>query len=224
MERSHRKTAALAGLALLLVLAGCAQVTVHSEVKATGEVAELTYQINMSRTTYGYLEESAEAEGYDSVKESMLADFNESEREDIEVTEEFNGDQVTLTMTREDFVPDGNSSINVTTADGKLTYEDTTFVNETAASIDDSDDFSDSLSGGFTVDYYLTMPGEITNSNADTVDGNTAEWHESGSEAFTDNRIYAVSKKPTIGSVPGFEAVGAVIALLVATLLLARRE
>ncbi|ELZ74683.1 hypothetical protein KU306_07600 [Haloferax larsenii] len=224
MERPHRKTAAFAGLALLLVLAGCAQVTVHSEVKASGEVGELTYQINMSRTAYGYLEESAETEGYDSVEDSILSDFNESEQEDIEYTEEFNGDQVTLTLTRENFVPDGNSSINVTTKDGKITYEDTTFVNESAAAVDGSEGYSGALSGGFAVDYYLTMPGEITDSNADTVDGNTAEWHESGSEAFTDNRIYAVSEKPTLGSVPGFEAAGAVVALLVLGLFLVRRR
>ncbi|KAB1196033.1 MULTISPECIES: hypothetical protein [Haloferax] len=223
MTVSNRELAGLAGLALLLVLAGCAQVTVHSEVTADGEVSELTYQINMSRTAYGYLEESAEEDGYDNVTESMLAEFDESERQDVEVSEAYRGDRVTLTMTRRNFVPDGDSGIEITSEDGKIVYEDTTFVNETAAAEEETD-FEKSLSSGLAVDYYLTMPGKITDSNADSVDGNTAEWHESGSDAFDDNRIYAVSDKPTFGSVPGFGVVGAVGALLVLTVFLARRR
>lgn len=219
----HRKTAAFAGLALLLLLAGCAQVTVHSTVNADGSIAEQTYQINMTRTAYGYLEESAEQDGYDSVEASIMSDLNESEREQIEYTEEYNGDTVTMTLTRTDFVPTGDDRISVTTEDGELVYEDLSFVDEAAAAEAETD-FSQSITSGMSVDYYLTMPGEITDSNADVVDGNTAEWHESGSEAFNDNRIYARSEKPTFSAVPGFGAVGAVVALLAVALVAIRKR
>lgn len=218
-----RKTAAFAGLALLLVLAGCAQVTVHSEVKADGDIAEMTYQVNMSRTAYGYLEQSVEQEGYDSVKESMLSELNETQREDVEFTEEYNGDTVTMTITRKDFDPSEENGISVTTEDGEIVYEDTNFVDEAAAA-EESTELSSSVTGGMAVDYYLTMPGEITDSNADSVDGNTAEWHESGADAFNDNRIYARSKKPTFSAMPGFGVVGAVIALLAAAMFASRRD
>jgi len=218
----QRKAAAVAGLALLLVLAGCAHVTVHSTVNADGSIAEQTYQVNMSRTAYGYLEEAAEEDGYDSVEDSVLSEFNESEREQISYSEEYNGDTVTMTLSRTDFVPTADDGISVTTEDGELVYEDVNFVDEEAAARDGTE-FSGSFTGGMSVDYYLTMPGEITDSNADVVDGNTAEWHESGSEAFNDNRIYARSEIPTFSNVPGFGAVGAVVAILATALVVLRR-
>ncbi|MFC7204389.1 hypothetical protein ACFQJC_12750 [Haloferax namakaokahaiae] len=219
----QRKTAAVAGLALLLLLAGCAQVSVHSTVNADGSVSELTYQINTSRTAYGYLEEAAEEEGYESVEDQILSDFNETEREQIEYSEEYNGDTVTMTLTRVDFVPGEDSGISVTTEDGELVYEDLNFVDEAAAAETESE-LSQSITSGMSVDYYLTMPGEITDSNADVVDGNTAEWHESGSEAFNDNRIYARSEKPTFSMAPGFGPATALVAVLAMALVALRRE
>ncbi|WP_410765446.1 PGF-CTERM sorting domain-containing protein [Haloferax sp. DFSO60] len=219
----HRKTAAFAGLALLLLLAGCAQVTVHSTVNGDGSIAEQTYQINMTRTAYGYLEEAAEEEGYESVEDSILSDLNETEREQIEYSEEYNGDTVTMTLTRTDFIPTADDGISVTTEDGELVYEDMNFVDEAAAAETETD-FSQSITSGMSVDYYLTMPGEITDSNADVVDGNTAEWHESGSEAFNDNRIYARSEKPTFSMAPGFGPVSALVALLAVALVVLRRD
>ena len=71
-----------------------------------------------------------------------------------------------------------------------------------------------SVPASFGVDYYLTMPGPVVESNADAVDGNTAEWHATGSEAFSETRIYAESDAPTIAPVPGF---GMGVALLAVT-------
>jgi hypothetical protein len=74
------------------------------------------------------------------------------------------------------------------------------------------------------VDYYLEMPGEITDSNADEVDGNTAEWHATGPDAYTNTRIYAESDKPTMLSAPGFGAIPAVLALLLGAFYFRRRS
>lgn len=214
---SKRKYAALAGTALILILAGCAQVTVHSTVNADGTISELQYQANMSRTAYGYLETSAQEDGYDSVKDQFMSNLNESERENAEFTTEYNGDQVTITMRRTDVTPGDGAALNITTQDGKLVYRDQTFVNE-SASEEPGSGMGSAITSGLAVDYYLEMPGEITDSNADTVDGNTAEWHSSGSNAFTHTPIYAVSKKPTFAGMPGFGPLAAVVGLLLTTL------
>lgn len=87
-------------------------------------------------------------------------------------------------------------------------------MNESAGTTDDQGFLS-----GLSVHHYLTMPGEITDSNPDDVDGATAEWHETGEDAFTDNRVYAeseVADGPLGVGLPGFGAKTALAALLAA--------
>lgn len=176
-------------------------------------------QINTSRTVYGILEQSTEDESYDSLRDSFLSDINESRAEDVEYEEDFRGDEVTITITATDFMSGSDSSISITEEDGALIYEDDTFLNETAEQQPgDSSEISQSITAGLAVDYYLTMPGEIVESNADTVEGNTAEWHESGEDAFIDDRIYARSELPTGVSLPGFGVLGVLSALLLLAL------
>lgn len=220
---AKRKLAILVVIGLIL-LSGCAQISVHSTVTASGEISEYKLQINTSRTVYGFLEQSAEEEGYDSVKESVLADMNESQREQITYEEEFNGNDVTMTFLAEDLDPSTSNTISVEKRDGKIVYRDTTFLNESATGADaPSSELSRSMLSGLAVDYYLTMPGEITDSNADSVDGNTAEWHETGSDAFTSLEVQAESEAPSVFGVPGMGTVSALVAFgLVAIILLIR--
>lgn len=221
---ANQKLAVL-GLVGLIVLSGCAQISVHSTVTADGEISEYQMEINTSRTVYGFLEQSAEEEGYESVEESLLADLNESQREQFTYEEEFDGDEVSMTITAEDFEPPADSSISVSERDGKIVYEDTTFLNESASGLDgESSDLSETMLSGLAVDYYLTMPGEITDSNADSVDGNTAEWHETGSDAFTSLEVRAESEKPSMFGVPGMGAVSAILAIVLVAFVLVIRN
>lgn len=197
---------------LALALAGCAQISIHSTVAADGTIEEYRMQINTSRTVYGFLEQSAEDEGYDSLRESFLANIDESRADQVDYDEEFSGDSVSITITMKNFDPPPDSSISITEQDGMLIYEDTIFVNESAQEGEESE-LAQSITAGLSVDYYLAMPGEIVDSNANEVDGDTAEWHEFGKDAFIDNRIYAKSEVSTGIGVPGFGIGVALIAL-----------
>ena len=216
---------AVVGVVGLILLSGCAQISIHSTVSADGKISEYQMQINTSRTVYGFLERSAEEEGYDSVKDSILADLNESQREQFSYEEAFDGDDVTMTLTAEDLEPPADSSISITKRDGNLVYEDTTFLNESDEGLGgDSSELSESMLSGLAVDYYLTMPGEITNSNADSVDGNTAEWHETGPDAFTSLEVRAESEIPSGIGVPGMGVVTGTLAFLIVALILVIRR
>lgn len=207
-----RRGLAVAAVVATLLLAGCASLTVHSEVNADGTIDRYRMQINTSATVYSLLNEQAKEDGYESLRESILSDVNRSNVGDVRYDEEFDGDDVTVTVEFTDVEPASDSRVSITRSDGRLVYEDTTFVNESAQPTDEQGFLS-----GLSVHYYLTMPGEITDSNADEVDGATAEWHETGPDAFTDNRVYAeseVADGPLGVGLPGFGARTALVALL----------
>lgn len=209
----------LAVLALVL-LSGCATINVHATVTADGTIEEYRFQINTSSTVYGFLNEAAKDEGYDSLREQLLADIDENATGEVTYDEEFDGDDVSITVTILEFEPPADSSFSITEEDGMLVYEDLTFANETTQMTEEQRSFL----SGLVVHYYLEMPGDITDSNADEVNGNIAEWHETGADALVNNRIYAKSEIPGPLSVnmPGFGFVIAITALLL-TGLLARR-
>lgn len=212
MTPTSRQCCLTVAIATVFLLAGCAQISVHSSVTADGTIEEYRLQINTSREVYGFLEQAAEDEGYDSFRESIVSDFDEERAETIEYDEAFDGDEVTVTITATDVEPGPDSGISITEDGDTLIYEDRTFLNETARGEPETE-MQRTIMSTVSVDYYLTMPGEIVDSNADVVDGNTAEWHESGSDAFFDNRIYAQSETPTFGAVPGFGLGVAIIAV-----------
>lgn len=219
MPPARPRLVAALGLVGLLLLAGCAQIAVHSTVQSADVIEEYRMEITTSRTVYGILEDRAEQEGYDSVRDALLRDLDLEEvgAEDVSYDESFDGDEVTMTLTMTGVDPDEFDSVSLTETDDTIVYEDRSFVDETGAIIGATDtNVSVEVPTGFAVDYYLTMPGPIVESNADAVDGNTAEWHATGSEAFTNTSIRAESEQPTIAPVPGF---GVLVALLAIGLL-----
>lgn len=198
---------------LLLLLAGCAQVSVNSTVTADQRIEEYRMDIETSRMVYGLLKDAAEEEGHDSIGDSLLSDIDRSRVGEVTYDEEFDGDSVTMMITMTDFSPSASGNISVTKEDGFIIYEDLTFIEEGTQS-----DVEYNITSGLAVDYTLTMPGKIVESNADSVDGNTAEWHATGSDAFSDTRIYAKSEISSgllgdlVGVILGVSFLGAVVA------------
>lgn len=216
------ETIRVALAASLVVLSGCVAIGVESTVAADGTIEEYVVEIETPETVYSLLQSQADSDGYDSVEEMLLSGINESAAGEVRYNESRSGGNVTMTITMRDVRPSGLGNVSVTREDGRLVYEDETFYNESAASADTSGDGT-STTRGIAVDYVLTMPGEVVESNADEVDGNTAEWHATGQEAFTDTRIYAESEVSSSAFGPGFGAVAALVGLLAAVALLARR-
>ena len=217
MSPPNRRTVAVAALVVLLALSGCLQVAVHATVESADVIEEYRLDITTSRTVYDAIEQQAAEEGHDSVEDALLADLDLDEvgAEEVRYDESFDGDDVTMSLTLIGVQVAEVDAITVTERDdGGLVYEDRSFVDD-AGTLGGEVNGSVTVPSGFGVDYYLTMPGPIVESNADEVDGNTAEWHATGSEAFTETRIYAESEAPTLAPVPGFGMGVALVAITV---------
>lgn len=178
----------------LVVLSGCltGPVTVESSVGGDGTIQTYTVEINMSQGVYNYVNQRVRDEGYQSVEVYFRSeleqriDTNNAER--IEYEESSAGDNVSIRIRLEGYTPSERSPISTTTQEGYLVYEDRIFM---AA----NNEQQDHPLVERPLQYTLTMPGEIQNSTADSVAGDTATWHLNRREA-QHTRIYAKSEMP----------------------------
>ena len=206
----HRILPAL-GLAALVVLSGCVTATVDSTVAADGTVSEYDLTLEMSPSVYDGLQSQAQGEGYDSVEGYLLADVNVSRMDNYTYEQELEGENVTLSMTFTDWTPGPDSDVSTNVSDGNVTYEDRTFVTA-------NENTDVAFGDGVAVEYRLTMPADITSSNADIVQNDTASWEYAADEPVEDP-IRATSPAPSSAFGPGMGIPVAVVALLGAALL-----
>ncbi|GCF14636.1 PGF-CTERM sorting domain-containing protein [Haloarcula mannanilytica] len=210
-----RKAIPAIGLAVLVVLSGCVTATVDSTVAADGTVSEYDLTLEMSPSVYDGFQSQAQQEGYDSIEGYLLADVNTSRMENHTYDQNLEGENVTLSLTFTNWTPGPESDVSTNVSDGNVTYEDRTFLT--------ADEESDVAFGdGVAVEYRLTMPADITSSNADLVRNDTAVW-EYASDEPVDEPIRATSPAPSSAFGPGMGIPVAVVALLGAALL-ARRD
>ena len=143
----------------------------------------------------------------------------------VDYKEEWSGSNVKMVLTfRGSFKPDEGSGIKIIDGGDYLRYEYTNS-NQDMADSDPADssyaNISQAMLSGVTFDYYLTMPGKITDSNANVVNGNKAEWHFNGNTMSNFKTIYAKSE---VAKSPGFESMAALLALVGGVYLLAMRK
>jgi PGF-CTERM protein len=209
----HRAVPAV-GLAVLVVLSGCVTATVDSTVAADGTVSEYALTLEMSPSAYDGLQSQAQQEGYDSVEEYLLADVNTTRMENHTYEQELEGENVTLSMTFTDWNPGPESDVSTNVSGGNVTYEDRTFVTA-------NEDTDVAIGDGVAVEYRLTMPADITASNADLVQNETAVWEYAADEPV-DEPIRATSPAPSSAFGPGMGIPVAIVALLGAAFLASR--
>lgn len=206
-----RQYAPALALTALVVLSGCMTATVDSTVAADGTVSEYDVTLEMSPTVYDGLQNRAQQDGYDSVEGYLLADVNTSRMENHTYEQNLDGENVTISMTFTNWNPGPESDVSTTVSDGNVTYEDRTFLT--------ADEESDVAFGdGVAVEYRLTMPADITSSNADLVRNDTAVWEYAADEPV-EEPIRATSPAPSSAFGPGFSVITAVGALLAAAVL-----
>ena len=85
----------------------------------------------------------------------------------------------------------------------------------------DTSSYPDTMANMVTMDFYLTMPGKIVDSNAHKVNGNKAEWHYNMTTMNNAGTLYA---KSDVAKSPGFESVASLLALVGCVYLLALRK
>ncbi len=194
-----------------VALSGCMSFNVDSKVSSGGAIKSYKMVINTSPTVHSTLVDRAEEEGYSTVGEYLTSSFKDNLECEANYDQVLRGDTVSYTLEATNCEPVEGGNISIYEEDGKLVYEDKSFVNEDVP----QGEIADRLLSDMTLDYHLEMPGEITDSNADKVEGNTAEWHLSGTDVMKTS-IYARSELPLL---PGFQlvlgAAGLILALMV---------
>jgi PGF-CTERM protein len=208
-----RALLATLSVAALLVTAGCMTASVDATVDGDGTVAAYDVELEMTPTVYDTLQSQASDEGYDSVESYLLSDVNTTRMDDYSYEQSID-ENVTINVSFVDWSPGPDSDVSTAVEDGNLTYVDRTFVTV-------QENSSVALGDGVAVEYELTMPGDITSSNADLVRNDTAVW-EYGANEPVEEPMRAESPASTSAFGPGFSAVTALVALL-AVALLARR-
>jgi PGF-CTERM protein len=209
----------IAGLALgaMLLLSGCATVSVHSDVAGDGTISEYRLDVNTTTTVYDLLNDRAEDAGYDDFSAQLREVVNESNAESVTVDESIDGEQVQFTLIATGYEPVSNGNLNVTTEDGTLVYSDTTFYNASQSS-----DFDSGLAGDLEMRYTVEMPNQVeTARGADSVNGTQATYTASGPDAFSETQVYVTSETSGVAA-PGFGVAVALVAVLSAALLLRR--
>lgn len=184
-------------LILLIMLSvfacGCFTATVHSTVNADGMISNYKMDLETSQFVYNMLKEQAKEDGYSSIQSQMLSQSSDSSS--LKYTETWDGSTVTISMESTAMLESVDpEKLHIEKVDGVMVYTDSRLVSDDG--MDDSNEYTESMLKTVGFHYYLTMPGKIIESNADFTDGNTAEWHLSGSDVFT-TPISAKSEVPS---------------------------
>lgn len=209
------RTLPTVAIVALIVLSGCMTASVDATVAGDGTVSSYDFSLQMSPTVYDGLQAQAEDSGYDSVEGYLLADVNTSRMANHTYEQSLDGDNVTITVSFTDWSPGPESAVSTNVSGGNVTFEDRTFVsadNRSGATLGD----------GVAVRYELTMPADITESNADLVRNDTAVWEYAADEPV-EEPMRATSPAPSGVFGPGFGVSAAVIAFL-SMAVLARRS
>ncbi len=166
----------------MVLVSGCVTISIESKVGRDGGIAKYDMMIDTSATVYSLMDDYDEGESLQERVESQGGTYKE----------EWDKDNVRIIMT--DIVPE---DVHTEVGEDYLIYRET---------------FGELPTEGVNVHYYLEMPGKIVESNADSVDGNKAEWHMVGADSGRD--IYAKSEVPALPGISAFSIIG--ILLIVA--------
>lgn len=183
---------------VMLLIAGCVDVTVTATVDAEAEIEQLQLEMEMDEQTYQLLLEEAQNEGYNEVAEWIAADIEQNM-----------GEGAVESIEYEDRELDGQWNVWVALNQldkdelENVTVEETE--NETIRYIDTgiADSAADADINEMT--YRVEMPGEIIDTNADQVnqETNTAIWIIS-EPATAPNEAY-VESEVNDGFLSGFD-------------------
>jgi hypothetical protein len=219
----QRRFLAAAALAFVLLLSGCATITVESDVAADGTIDRYELDMNTTTTVYNLLNQAAVDDGYDSLADQLGANINASNAASVNVSQQVSGDRASVTLVITEWDPVDAERLNVTRTDGTVVYEDTTFYNASVGGAGGGVEVSD-----FELRYVVNMPGDIQRADgAASVNGSTAVYEASGRDAFTNTRVYVESGAATGVLTPGFGIAPAIVAALLVSLagaLVARRR
>lgn len=231
MRKSIVVISLLALLCAAVLVCGCLGVTMHTTVDNAGKITEVSTELNMSQTNYDLLTSLVQlsSPGMD-MKTYFVTNYSKSYSgtgTTVDYSErESNGYvYVTLDARGPDIqAADGNMTVTKDGDDWVFRYNVSSAENSTGASAGE-DNLTGSLANAVTMDFYLTMPGKILDSNADVVNGNKAEWHYNADRLEGVQAFYAKSDVSSGTSAsPGFGPALALLAIAAGVFLVAARK
>lgn len=165
----------------------------ESKVNKDGEIIQYNMVIDTNSFVYGILN-SQDSENGESLRESVVSKGGDYK-------EEWDGDNVRITITG---LPPENAYTEL--SEDYLIYRDPIGDFASDYEKDDEDLFgmNEAMDSAIKVHYYLEMPDEIIDSNADFVDGNKAEWHMVNANSIRD--IYAKCEVPLLPGISLFSS------------------
>lgn len=188
-------------------------ITIHTKIGRDATIQSYKIQLNMTQMFFAQFRSGLKSAGYSSIRDALVSIWTKNGTGDFDYNynKERRGNLVTVTFSFQNHNPPNDVPVELRKQNGTMVYADGVLVNVDTP-----------------VHYYLTMPGEITNTTANRTDGNTAEWHFSGSSSGQ-TRIYArskISNKSGIGGmlIPGAVIVGGVVVLVGAVFAFTRRD
>lgn len=128
MPVSNRRAVAVLAVGTLLVLAGCMDATITTEVTEDGDIAEMEIELETLSAFHTAMEQDADEEGYDSLEAMLEDDFmNDVEDDavdsvDVEI-EDLGDDGHLFVITATDVDPDGMDNVDISVEDDTVRYE-----------------------------------------------------------------------------------------------------
>jgi hypothetical protein len=220
--------ALLAILGIAVLISGCLGVTTSTTVDSNGKITDVSTELNLSQTNYDLLLSLIQmsSPGTD-MKTYMLQNYSKSyggPGTTVNYKERKSNGYVYITLDARgsDIRPEEGSNVSVTKDGENWVYRYLTTGMESSAGVpSDTASLGSAMDNAITMDFYLTMPGKIIDSNADKIDGNKAEWHFNMKTLRNVSSLYA---KSNVAKSPGFESMAALLALAGGVYLLAMRK
>ncbi|AKB28078.1 hypothetical protein MSSIT_1359 [Methanosarcina siciliae T4/M] len=176
----------------------------ESKVNRDGEIVQYNMIIDTNSFVYGMLN-SQDSEDGESLRESVTSKGGNYK-------EEWDGDNVRIIIT-------GLSPEKAYTeiSGDYLIYKDP--IGDLASDYENDEEdlfgMNEAMDSAIKIHYYLEMPNEIIDSNADFIDGNKAEWHMVNANSIRD--IYAKCEVPLLPGISLFSIL--CIFFIIATLM-----
>ena len=128
----NRRTLAVIAIGVMVLAAGCMDVSSTTVVSEDGEIEEMTIEMETLTAFHSMMEADAEEEGYESVEAMLEADFKDDLDDedavgslDIEIEDLGEDDGHLFVITAEDIDPDAMDEVDITVEDDTVTYEST---------------------------------------------------------------------------------------------------
>ncbi len=186
-------------LLLGILTSGCVSMTIDSKVDNSGNLQNYKVVVSTNSCVYGLLNSEMSDDGM-TIRESVEANGGT-------YTEEWNEEEDEVDIIIEKI---NNESVDIQVEGDYIIFrDDFTDMSELTSRYDDDDMTSEMVNSAIKIHYYLEMPGKIVDSNANTVDGNKAEWHMM--DLKSTKPIYAKSEVSTL---PGFRIAEGLFSLL----------